>query len=438
MCISFGHQNLERAANANPGEIPAWFWPLALGMVIAIPLFIFWVLVYAFGHNRKQPLLFGLFEEGFVVVLRNKQLQKIFWDDIRRIYIKRHRKKQSQILAIGVETSPIGQTVGINTEFFRDSRELCRRIIDSSSHAEKVEPTFNLKRFLVLFLIFIIILAGLIQFVKLCAQYMHASRLSTKWQIESKMTGETMHFSVYLPPGYEREIQNGRRFPVLYLLHGFRDDHTSWPRHGELRRIADKTIASGNSVPMIIVMPHAWGGFYGNRDENYRYEDYFFTELIPFVEKQFKVRADKEHRAIAGISMGGQGAFYYAMKYPDMFGSCCPMGGAFHFPNRTSESLIAERSDVADNENDLAALLRKTAERHKNGDPDERQKTFVRFYFDCGEQDGLIKINRELDAEMAELDIPHEFRSRPGGHSFDCWRNALPEVFEFVSVTFRE
>jgi enterochelin esterase-like enzyme len=64
------------------------------------------------------------------------------------------------------------------------------------------------------------------------------------------------------------------------------------------------------------------------------------------------------------------------------------------------------------------------------------QSSFVRFYFDCGEQDGLIKINRDLDAKMAELGIPHEFRTRPGGHAWECWRDALPEVLEFVSTTF--
>ena len=195
----------------------------------------------------------------------------------------------------------------------------------------KEHPASNIKksnikrRLLFLFVVILMIVAGL--FIKSFSQ---RSTISTKWQIESKMTGEMMHFSVYLPPGYEQGVQNGRKYPVLYLLHGFRDNHTSWPQYGELRRIADETIASGKSAPMVIIMPHALGGFYGNRaDGRYNYEDYFFTELIPFVEKNFKVHTDKKHRAIAGISMGGNGAFYYAMKYPELFAACCPMGGAF-------------------------------------------------------------------------------------------------------------
>ena len=429
MIVSFGRSLLAEAAAKNPGEIPDWFCPLVWGMMIGFPLFLFSSLIYAALGNRKKPLLFGLFEKGFVVVLRNKACRKIFWHDIQRIHIHKRGAKQP---AIGVEVasaSPKKNPItDIRTEIFRHGEELCQNILDFAPHAEQVKSNPIIKPLLFMLFVTILSIAALYTLGLFIKSFSQRSTISTKWQIESKMTGEIMHFSVYLPPEYEQEIQNGRRYPVLYLLHGFRDNHTSWPQHGELRRIADETIVNGKSVPMVIVMPHALGGFYGNRaDGRYNYEDYFFTELIPFVEKNFKVHTDKKHRAIAGMSMGGNGAFYYAMKYPELFAACCPMGGAFLIPDLKDLSLDHESAEIDFNQSHLGPLLLKTAKQQENA---------VRFYFDCGEQDGLIKINRELDAKMAELEIPHELRTRPGGHAWECWRDALPEILEFVSDAF--
>ena len=244
------------------------------------------------------------------------------------------------------------------------------------------------------------------------------SRISTEYVLESRFNHETMRFSVYLPPGYST---SGRRYPVLYLFHGFSDNHAGWLRHGNLRQIADRAITTDTIEPMIVVMPHTPGGFYGNRsDGSYRYEDYFFEELIPHVEKTFHVASDKKHRAVAGISMGGQGAFLYAAKRPDCFSSCYSVGGAFHFRQ--------PKDELPRGENDLDLLLERIAERDVE----------VRYCIDCGSDDGLIRINEEMHEKMTALGIPHEFRTRPGGHTWIYWREALPLVLTFVDASFRE
>ena len=128
-------------------------------------------------------------------------------------------------------------------------------------------------------------------------------------------------FAVYLPPGYET---SEREYPVLYLLHGAGDDHTGWVQFGEVLHIADKAILEGNATAMIVVMPDAntgQRGYFNSIKGDWRYEDFFFQEFMPFVENEYRIRKDKRYRAIAGLSMGGGGTFVYALRHPELFSS---------------------------------------------------------------------------------------------------------------------
>ena len=440
ICVSFGYPMLVESGKAILHENPDYSYPLLWVMTFVFPIAFLLPLIYAVCYNRKNPLLYGLFEKGVVVVCRNKTHRRVFWDEIRRFRIITRGSKQPRICKLILEIATPEQRKEtcqevVPGEFFRNGEKLCRRILDFVPHAERQEkPNFQKREFIIMLALMVVSLTSFGLFIHF-SDFASRSSVSKNWVIESQMTGETMRFSIYLPPGYHKDPRSGRKFPVLYLLHGFRDDHTSWPEHGELRRIADETIRSGKAVPMVIVMPHAIGGFYGNGLEGRRrYEDYFFTELIPSVEKHWRVDKGKDDRAIAGISMGGQGAFYYAMKYPESFSACCPMGGAFNFTDLAAVQIDRKIADADTAKNDLDTLLQKTAERHATVDLVGQQNAVVRFYFDCGEQDGLLKINRELDVKMQELDIPHEFRTRPGGHDWQCWQDALPDVLEFISA----
>jgi len=132
-------------------------------------------------------------------------------------------------------------------------------------------------------------------------------------------------YAVYLPPDYET---SQRSYPVLYLLHGAGDDQTGWVQFGEILHIADNTIREGKATPMIIIMPDAntgQRGYFNDIKGEWRYEDFFFEEFMPYVEKTYRIKGEKRYRAVAGLSMGGGGTFMYALHHPELFSSACPL-----------------------------------------------------------------------------------------------------------------
>ena len=116
--------------------------------------------------------------------------------------------------------------------------------------------------------------------------------------VKSKILGMERSYSIYLPAGYD---EGDGSYPVLYLLHGLGDNHTGWVQFGQVQYIADKAIAEGKSAPMIIVMPDAdtvHKGYFNLLDGTYNYEDFFFQELIPHIEKTYRVRAESRYRSV--------------------------------------------------------------------------------------------------------------------------------------------
>ena len=137
--------------------------------------------------------------------------------------------------------------------------------------------------------------------------------------LQSKILKMERKFAIYLPPDYE---SSQRSYPVLYLLHGSGDDQTGWVQFGEVLNITDEAIKSGTATPMVIVMPDANTGKRGYNNDvknEWRYEDFFFQELMPCIEKTYRVKTDKRYRAISGLSMGGEGTFVYALHHPNYF-----------------------------------------------------------------------------------------------------------------------
>src|SRR5687767_12344324 len=142
--------------------------------------------------------------------------------------------------------------------------------------------------------------------------------------LKSKILNMDRKFSIYLPPDYE---SSQRAYPVLYLLHGSGDDQTGWVQFGEVGNITDKAIREGIATPVIIVMPDAntgRRGYFNDIRGDWRYEDFFFEELMPHVEKTYRIKASKRYRAVAGLSMGGGGSFMYALHHPELFSAACP------------------------------------------------------------------------------------------------------------------
>lgn len=259
---------------------------------------------------------------------------------------------------------------------------------------------------------------------------------------KSTILGQEVEYSVYLPFDYET---SNRSYPVLYLLHGFTDDETGWTQFGEANYIADRTIASGDAPPMIIVMPDAGVSWYVNSyDGKSKWEDFFIKEFIPLIDKGFRTRPSKEFRAVAGLSMGGHGTMIMATKHPDLFAAAAPLSAgvwveeeALNMPDESWDYVVGEPYGKGlKGEARLSEHYRRNSvlDVIKNANPDDLKK--VRYYIDCGDDDFLIKGNMALHSLMIDKGIPHEFRVRDGGHNWTYWRTALPEVLKFVGESF--
>jgi len=255
----------------------------------------------------------------------------------------------------------------------------------------------------------------------------------------SKILKMDRKYAIYLPPDYE---SSGRSYPVLYLLHGGGDDQTGWVQFGEILHIADKAINEGIATPMIVVMPDASAGKRGYLNDvkgEWRYEDFFFEEFMPFVEKNYRIKGEKRYRAVSGLSMGGEGTFIYALHHPELFSSACPLSAATG--PRSIEELKNYRlwqgvEGITDA--DKEAYLKKYSVLSLIENIQDDQKKAVRWYIDCGDDDFLYEGNSLAHIAMRKKEIPHEFRIRDGGHNWSYWRASLPAVLEFVSMSFHQ
>lgn len=256
--------------------------------------------------------------------------------------------------------------------------------------------------------------------------------------LKSDLLGVEKNYSVYLPDGYDKSQEN---YPVLYLLHGAWGTNLAWVstdsvRGGNLQAIADAEIAAGRCKKMIVVTPDARGE--GKRNggknmgyfnvENWPYEDFFFTEFIPHIEKKFRVLATKEGRAIAGLSMGGGGSFVYAQRHPEMFNAAYSTSGLLDHRYR-AVSKISTNPDEIEWLWSVAQTSPVEFLRHATEEDKEKLRT-VRWMLDCGDDDSLIQTNLDFFSEMKRANVDVEFRIRDGVHDWKFWREALPLILE--------
>lgn len=261
--------------------------------------------------------------------------------------------------------------------------------------------------------------------------------------LQSSTLGESVEFAVYLPPDYEC---TNRRYPVVYLLHGYTDDETGWIQFGEAPRIVDREINAGEIPPMIIAMPDGGVTFYiDDPDGNVRYETMFTEEFIPHVDAEYRTRPASEFRGISGLSMGGYGSLILAMHNPELFSACA----AFSSAVRTDDEIMAipdQRWDEVYGPpygKGLSGTDRLTDHYRRNSVLDlarsmpREELEKVRWFIDCGDDDFLTIGNASLHIELTRREIPHQYRVRDGGHSWSYWRTGLPEGLKFIGQGFR-
>ena len=271
----------------------------------------------------------------------------------------------------------------------------------------------------------------------------HGKVIETR-SVNSKILGRNVNYVIYLPADYE---SSDRKYPVVYLLHGYTDDHTGWLQFGEINRYADKAIADGIIPPMIIVMPNADSSWYINAyDGKESYEDFFIQEFMPTIEKTYHIKAEKKYRGVAGLSMGGYGTLIYSLKYPQLFAAAAPLSAAVidddgisSSPDNSWKNTFGQlygrdlkgkdRLNKAWYDNSVLKLV-------ETKSADDLKK--VRYWIDCGDDDFLTKGNCLLHIALTEKRVPHEYRVRDGAHNWTYWRTGITDALKFIGDSFHQ
>jgi enterochelin esterase-like enzyme len=230
-------------------------------------------------------------------------------------------------------------------------------------------------------------------------------------EYDSKTVGTTRKMNVYTPPGYSSD----KKFPVLYLLHGIGGDETEWQRFAKPDMLFDNLIADKKAVPMIVVMPNgraqkddrAGGNAFQSAPAFAVFERDLLDDVIPTIESRYSVQADREHRALAGLSMGGGQSLNFGLAHLDTFSW---IGGFSSAPNtKAPEELIP--------------------------DPTKTKEQLKLLWLSCGNKDGLIRISQRTQRFLKEKGIPHLWNVDSHGHDPTHWRNNL---YHFAQLIFND
>jgi S-formylglutathione hydrolase FrmB len=259
-----------------------------------------------------------------------------------------------------------------------------------------------------------------------------AARVQTV-KFKSQTLNAELPYNVVLPSDYS--TSTATRYPVLFLLHGLTGHYNDWLSR---TNVADYS----SQYRIIVVMPEGNDSWYTDSPTE-KYETYLVKDLLTDVQQRYRTIEARYGRAIAGLSMGGYGAFKLGLKYPATFAFAGSMSGAFNATRLTEK----EGGSAANWNNYLKVWGPPGSEARKANDVFEliRQLTPSRtaalpyFYFDCGTEDAawIFDGNRELSSLMLERKIPHEYRELPGNHSWGYWDAQVQEVLKIASQKLR-
>ena len=219
---------------------------------------------------------------------------------------------------------------------------------------------------------------------------------------ESAATETTRRMYVWTPPGY---FSNNKKLPVLYLMHGMGDNDTNWPIQGKAGWILDNLFAEGKIVPMIVVMPD------GSIPVKTFAHD-LGSNIVPYIEANFRVLADAKHRAIAGLSMGGFETLETLLEYPGMFSNVCVMSSGWFSRGDDAFAKFDERVKA------VAPILKKNIKYFK--------------FTTGGESDLAVRFTPQTRAVFAKYGIESDLSEMDGGHSMYVWRNDLHDFTQKI------
>ena len=241
--------------------------------------------------------------------------------------------------------------------------------------------------------------------------------------IHSEAMNKNITITVILPDNYHEK----KDLPVVYMLHGHGDNHTAWDTKGQTGVLADL-------YNTIIVMPDGGvNSWYWDSpvNESYKYETFVTKEIISYIDSHYKTKADRTARAITGLSMGGHGALYLALRHQDLFGAAGSTSGGVDirpFPKNWGISkwlgTIEEHP-----ENWEAHTVINLVERLEPGK--------LSLIIDCGYDDFFFGVNCALHEKLLKAGIKHDFYVREGVHNWDYWRNSIQYQLLYFSNYFK-
>ena len=240
--------------------------------------------------------------------------------------------------------------------------------------------------------------------------------------IYSKSMHRNIKCVVIKPDTYKNKKNH---YPVVYLLHGHSDYYWGWvTKVPDIKKYADQ-------LQIIIVNPDGgYNSWYFDSpiDSNSQYETHITKEVVGYTDAHYRTIADRKHRAINGLSMGGHGAFYLAIRHPDLFGAIGSMSGGVDFrpfpDNWQIKEKIGDITTHADewNKRSIINMI------------EQCSRDSFAIIIDCGINDFFFSVNRQLHEKMIQLKIPHDFIQRPGQHDWPYWTNAI----QYQLVFFRK
>lgn len=245
---------------------------------------------------------------------------------------------------------------------------------------------------------------------------------------------------VYVPPSYEDG--SDRKYPVIYLLHGMYGSESHWLNRGGAEATLERMIEAGELRECIVVMPndggYGQGTFYVDwYDGTGRFEQYMVDDLFSYIDANYRTTADRSFRAIAGLSMGGFGAYSLALRHPEVFGAAASLSGGLgsigqlpyaDFSRSDWARMVGPQRGEYAKGYDLALLsasLVQDAERPA-------------LYLNCGREDSLYQLNALFREHLSRIGYDHTYEEFDGVHDWAYWTEHLPDALRFIESVWRQ
>ena len=221
----------------------------------------------------------------------------------------------------------------------------------------------------------------------------------------------------------------------LHLLHGLFGSYENWVENTKILEYAEE-------IPYLIVFVDAGNSWYSDNSNipNHFYESHFFEEIFPIVEQKFKIGGERKSRAIGGLSMGGYGAFAFAVRRPGFFCLAASMSVAFQIPEifenkiwhelQPSINAVFGNNSKLKNHNNLLKIIENF--------PDNKIASLPHFYFDCGTEDSFLENNIDIEKVFQQRKISHEFQKVSGGHDWVYWNSRIQQILHKADQIFNK